>query len=158
MSIKMEGAHAVTEAEIASFEQVAGMRLPDQYRAFLLQHNGAKPETNIFSTPDGNESGVNEFIPMGELLSASQHIDGVIGRFLAVARDDCGNYVCLDLDSEGEVFFWDHEQPDKLRLAKSWNEFLQMLRPFDVSKVELRPEQVIKAWIDPEFLKRLRKE
>ncbi len=159
MTITMRRSHPVAEAEVTSFEQTAEIKLPDQYREFLLQYNAAKPETNIFSIPGGsNNSGVNEFIPLEKILSESKHVGEVACRFIAVAWAEGGNYVCLDLDSGGEVFFWDHELPsDQLRLAKDWNGFLQMLQPFDVSKIELKPGQVKKVWVDPDFLKKLNK-
>jgi hypothetical protein len=155
----MKRSRPVAESDIAMFEEALGTRLPGQYREFLLHYNAAKPETNIFGIPgSSNESGVNEFIPLDKLVSESRNVDGVASRFLAVAWAEGGNYVCLGLDSGGEVFFWDHEQPsDTARLARGWNEFLQMLQPFDVSKIELKPGQVKKAWVNPEFLKNLGK-
>jgi hypothetical protein len=155
----MKRPRPLADGDIVAFEQTLGMRLPGQYREFLLQYNAAKPETNIFGIPGGsNQSGVNEFIPLEKLIPESRNIDGVACRFVAVAWAEGGNYVCLGLDSGGEVFFWDHEQPsDSLRIAKNWNEFLQILQPFDVSKIELKPGQVKKVWVDPEFLKNLNK-
>ena len=159
MTIAFKRSRPITATDIASFEQAAGIELPGQYRDFLLQYNAAKPETNIFAIPGGsNQSGVNEFIPLEKILVESKNVDGVDCRFIAVGWTEGGNYICIDLDSVGEVFFWDHEQPsDRLRLARSWNEFLQMLQPFDVSKIELKPGQVKKAWVDSEFLKNLKK-
>ena len=35
--------------------------------------------------------------------------------------------------------------------------FLDILEPFDIKTIQLKPGQVKKVWIDPEFLKRLKK-
>ena len=100
VAINMKRSRPVAEGDIAVFEQALEMKLPGQYREFLLQYNAAKPETNIFGIPGGsNQSGVNEFIPLERLLSESKNVDGVACRFVAVAWAEGGNYVCLDLDS-----------------------------------------------------------
>jgi cell wall assembly regulator SMI1 len=157
MKIALGRGRPVSEVEISAFEADAGLKLPKQYREFLLIHNAARPENNIFDIPGGNQSGINEFIPLNKVSSEKKNVDGVSCCFLPVAWAEGGNYVCLDLDAGGEVFFWDHEEPsDKLRLALTWNQFLMMLEPFDVSKIELKPGQVKSAWIDPDFLKGLK--
>jgi len=35
--------------------------------------------------------------------------------------------------------------------------FLDRRKPFDINSVQLKPGQVKKVWIDPEFLKRIKK-
>jgi hypothetical protein len=160
MAIRMKGSRPVSAGDIVALEHALGLKLPGQYREFLLQYNAATPETNVFDIPGGsNQSAVNKFIPIEGLLSERKNVDGVACRFLAVAWAEGGNYVCLDLDSGGEVFFWDHERPsDELRLATNWNAFVEMLCPFDVSTIELKPGQVKKVWVDPEFLRDLREQ
>jgi len=43
-------------------------------------------------------------------------------------------------------------------LADSFDAFFSSIKPFDVIDVNLKPGQVISAWIDPEFLKDLNDE
>ena len=160
MTVQMNRTRPVSEEDVTQFERVANMKLPAQFREFLLKHNGAQPEDNVFSIPDGgNQSGVNGFVPLKELLVESSKVHGIAGRFIAVAWAEGGNYVCLSLDLDGEVLFWDHEQPSlRLTVAYNWDDFLLNLQPFDANSVNLRPDQVKKSWIDPEFLKNLKKE
>jgi cell wall assembly regulator SMI1 len=159
MKIGLKRERPVSGEVISAFEETAGLKLPNQYREFLLNHNGAKPDTNVFAIPGGNQSGVNEFIPLGKILTEKGNIDNVSCCFLPVAWAEGGNYVCIDIDAGGEVFFWDHEEPSgDLRLAPDFNEFLLMLEPFDVSNTELKPGQVKKAWIDPDFLRQLKRQ
>jgi len=40
-----------SEKEIAKFEKYVGHRLPDDYRAFLLEHNGGRPEPDALMVP-----------------------------------------------------------------------------------------------------------
>ena len=68
-----------------------------------------------------------------------------------------GNYVLVDEGRKGTVWFWDHEIPDApTELAPNFGAFLNLLEPFDIATIQLKPGQVKKVWIDPEFLKRLK--
>jgi hypothetical protein len=155
MSVKFRNGQPQSESALKAFEEQIGVMLPHDFREFTRLHNGAEPETNIFSAGKGNESCVNRFIPLEKILSERTHIDQERLRFLPVAWAEGGNYVCLDLDNGG-IFFWDHEEPsDELKLAESFRHFIEMLAPFDVKDVTLKPGQVKKAWIDPDFLKGL---
>ena len=63
----------------------------------------------------------------------------------------------VEMADGGAIYFWDHERPElATKLADSIGAFLELLEPFDVSSVKRKPGQVKKAWIDPEFLKRLK--
>jgi SMI1 / KNR4 family (SUKH-1) len=156
MKITLKGARPVNESQIAAFEESGKLSLPLDYREFVLENNGARPEMNVFAVGEGNNSGVSEFIALDEIMACKKHIDNVGCSFVPVAWAECGNYACIDLDAGGEVFFWDHEEPSSdLRLAPSFTDFLRMLEPFDVGQIELKPGQVKEAWIDPDFLKGL---
>lgn len=64
------------------------------------------------------------------------------------AEDECGNYF---LERTGAVLFWDHETSETIKLSNSMDEFVAgCVVP---EGVELEPENVISAWIDPEFAK-----
>jgi cell wall assembly regulator SMI1 len=155
MSIGFKSGHSLSEAEVRAIEGALGVELPPDYREFVVLQDGAEPDTNIFSVGNGNDSGVNRFIPLRETHSERRYIDDVSVEFLPVAWAEGGNYVCLDL-RRGGVFFWDHEEPSgDLKLAEGFSQFLEMLAPFDVKNVELNPGQVRKVWIDPDFLKGL---
>ena len=68
-----------------------------------------------------------------------------------------GNYVFVDEAMNGAVFFWDHEIPEEpTKLADNFQAFLDGLQPFDVKSIELKPGQVKRVWVDPEFLKKLK--
>lgn len=68
------------------------------------------------------------------------------------ADDDCGNYFVVDR-SDGSVWFSDHETDEIKHLARTLDEFLAALSK--MPPVELKPGQVISAWIDPAFLSSL---
>ena len=120
--------------------------------AFLGEHDGAEPETNIFSVDEQNDSGVNQFIPARRILREREGLDNLAPHAIPVAWAEGGNYVLVDIDRNGEVQFWDHETSNISKLANDFDSFLSSLRPFSVDDVELKPGQVKSAWVDPDFL------
>lgn len=155
MNIRLKNPkRAVSSSEIGAFEATFGAALPEDYKQFLSQHNGSAPETNIFKINERNGCGVNAFIPFAELLKERALIgDEIPAKAIPIAWAECGNFVCLDLGNAGAVFFWDHEEPDRpTQLARTFAAFLDLLKPFDVSSIKLKPCQVKNAWIDPSLL------
>ncbi|WP_412538613.1 SMI1/KNR4 family protein [Longispora sp. K20-0274] len=118
--------------------------LPEDYRAYLLQQDGGRLTSN-------NEA-VREIFGVGDVpdyASIWAKIETYEGRvpawLLPVAGDAFGNLFCLSLrdTDHGSVWFWDHEgEPeddddapteDNLTFkAKTWQEFLDSLRPFQL--------------------------
>jgi hypothetical protein len=121
-------------------------------------HDGAKPESNIFQIGTSNSAGIDRFIPLSDILKERSCIENLPATAYPVAWVSGGNYVYIDEAKNGAVYFWDHEEPWNIcNLAPSFSEFLELLRPFDEASVQLKPGQVKRAWVDPEFLKRLKK-
>lgn len=65
-----------------------------------------------------------------------------------LAEDESGNYF---LDMNGAIFFWDHETSEHVYLTNSLDDFIAGCATPSV--VDLKPEQIESAWIDPEFAK-----
>jgi hypothetical protein len=155
--------------EVAELETALKMALPSDYREFLLRQNGGVPETNVFDVPgESNSSGINEFLSISELIEKKRELaDRFVPEAIPIAYAEGGNYLCLVLGGRRGVFYWDHELEaadgapptwaNMFLLAPTFADFLEGLREFDPSKVELKPGQVKKAWIDPDFLKSLKK-
>lgn len=158
---------------IEGFETAIGKKLPDDYKTFLLTFNGGKPGSNEFPIPDQqNAAGVDLFYGIlekrewGDLrLRRAELNDRVPKDVLPIGDASCGNVVCLSLQPKtfGQVFFWDHELEAEegetaifsnlFRIGNSFSDFFESLKKFDVSQVKLKPGQVKKAWINPDFLK-----
>jgi cell wall assembly regulator SMI1 len=158
MKIKLHGGKPASEQNISALETALGCELSESFKQFLRAHDGAEPETNIFSVDDKNECGVNGFIPSEEVLKERSYIENLPPKALPIAWAEGGNYVFIDEGKNGAVFFWDHETAEATALAVTFGDFLNLLEPFDISTVKLKPGQVKKVWIDPEFLKRLKKQ
>jgi len=158
MKIKLKNGKSASEEAVRALEVILDCRLSNSFRMFLQTEDGAAPETNIFKISDGNESGVNRFIPVCEIRSERALIENLPPKAYPIAWAEGGNYVFVDEERGGAVFFWDHEEPEKIyELAIDFARFLDVLEPFDVKMVQLKPGQVKKVWIDPEFLKKLKK-
>ena len=158
MKIKLQGGKPASEQNVLALETGLGCKLSDSFRKFLQAHDGAKPETNIFKINDKNDCGVNRFIPSDEVLKERSHMENIPPKAFPVAWAECGNYVFIDEGKDGAVYFWDHETAEATELVSTFGDFLNLLQPFDITTVELKPGQVKKAWIDPDFLKRLKKQ
>jgi hypothetical protein len=155
MKIDLKKGNTASRQEIVALERTLGESLPSEFIDFVAQHDGAEPETNIFKI-ETTESGVNEFIPVKAIPREMKLIENLPGRAFPVAWAEGGNYVLLNLGAGGAIFFWDHERPENIvRLASSFRSFLESLEPFDINSIKLKPGQVQKAWIDPNFLKSL---
>jgi hypothetical protein len=156
--IKLHDGKPASEGTILALEAELGCQLSGSFRIFLKTYDGAKPETNVFKIDDTNESGVNAFIPAEQIPKARRLIENIPPKGYPVAWTEGGNYVFLDEDRDGAVFFWDHEIPDEpTELASSFGSFLELLEPFDMGTVHLKPSQVKEVWVDPDFLRSLKK-
>jgi cell wall assembly regulator SMI1 len=145
---------ALSEVDIARFEELIDSRLPADYRRFLLAHNGGRPEPSVFSVygqtnkydePFNQSSVVNWFFGLhdGEHYRLTELLhwmgDRVPANLLPIGEDPFGNMICLSLSGpdRGTVYFWDHEdeseegEPPTYRniyfIAKSFDKFLNML-------------------------------
>jgi hypothetical protein len=178
MAIKMKRLHRkVNAADLARFEAKIGQTLPGDYRQFLLESNGGRPEGNTFDVPeDDNRSEVTLFFGLrrseksGDLrYERSLMRDRVPEDMLPIGSDCCGNLLCLSLrlDTRGQVFFWDHElegdegEPptfsNLFKVGDSFKEFFDSLKPFNPEDVESEPCEGVSVWIHPDFQKLVKK-
>lgn len=159
MSIGLSGGTAQSGKALNAFERITGLRLPKDFRTFLLAQDGARPDGNSFDVGDSNSCAVNRFIPLAEIAEQCSMIENLPATRLPIAWAEGGNYVCLETSATGGIYFWDHELPDEEhRLADSFDEFLNQLQPASVADVEIDPATVKRVWIDPDFLKSLKKD
>lgn len=137
----------VTEADVAAFENRLGFELPDDYRAFVLAVNGGRLGDSNRRFRWGT---VNWLLSLGdddESADLEERRDREPSpQLLFVGYDGfgCRLLVALDGAHRGEVWYFDrlnerpadanprvawHDRRDMKKLARSWREFLETLRP-----------------------------
>lgn len=152
--LKEEGAPA-SELELERLRRKMGADPPSDYLDFLATRNGCRVETNVFRVDDSNDSGINAFLDIDRVIDEKAALGRRLSRHAwPVADAEGGNYVCLRLEESGAwcVVFWDHELEQETVLSATLSDFLESLEKFDPASVELKPGQVISAWIDPSLL------
>jgi hypothetical protein len=113
----------LTETDLVAVENRIGRPIPASYRAFLLRHNGGRPEQpSDFSMRDpatGRDQigtvdrflGVNadEFFNLEDYLKT--YADRIPPNFFPIAYDPGGNLIVIATEGDiaGAIYFWDHE-------------------------------------------------
>lgn len=107
---------------LSRLERQLGATLPDDYRRFMLEFNGGRPEPSgfVFATGGGkSDSAVRYFLTLDEREERytiqqflNQYRDRIPPNTLPIACDSFGNLVLLDAGdrASGAVCFWDHEK------------------------------------------------
>jgi hypothetical protein len=131
---------------LESFEKFIQIKLPVDYREFLLQYNGGKPQPSGFWIhPYDDGDSVYQFLglhdgPKGRSIDTckGEELYGIPRSLLPIGDDGLGNSICLGLSEStyGEIFFLDHdehpyhdpESPDGIiKLSNSFTEFCDSL-------------------------------
>jgi hypothetical protein len=139
--------NGASESTIQQFEGEIARRLPDDYRQFIAQTNGGRPDPSRFTihSPNGaNDSVVDWFLTLdsSEKLYtvkkySSMYQDRIPSGVIPIGCDPFGNLLLLDVGTRdfGCLYFWDHEKEsmddrtwDNISLlATSFTEFVQRL-------------------------------
>jgi ankyrin repeat protein/cell wall assembly regulator SMI1 len=139
----------LTTDQLAALEGRLGVALPEDYRTFLLQHNGGIPRPNWFRSPELGEvlwllsvgrAGILDPMRLDlEAAVAKLRAPGstLPGRLVPVAEvwtfsnpGILSDYLCLSIEGadRGELFFWrdieHYRLKAPLKAANSWSAFL----------------------------------
>lgn len=141
----------VSSAEISRIQQEINWEFPKEYIDFLKNYNGSRFESNTFFLKAfGGSCSLSEVINILDLQSTYKDIiERLESEYLPIALAEGGNYILLS--RKFEIYFLDHEEEKKYKIAKSLSGFLKLLKPTDFSKIELNPEDIISVYIDPKF-------
>jgi hypothetical protein len=142
----------LTNSDIKLLEEKLGVTLPEDYKNFLLLHNGGHPEKDCFPT-------VSKFLENENIAWFYAFYDGEVcniikenefnkeiipEEFIAIAYGPFGHDICLGVSGDvlGRVYFfvrnWDLDEdgqpvPDDLfRIANSFTDFINSLYSTDV--------------------------
>lgn len=112
---------SLTDLDIQKLERKLDIVLPNDYRAFLLQYNGGKPEPSAFPLPENpvdTHAMVDWFycILNGDPYDLETFTNIMVNRIpsglLPIAIDPGGNQICIQASgvNRGKIYFWDHEE------------------------------------------------
>jgi hypothetical protein len=137
-----------TSASIAAFEAQYQLRLPDEYRQFLLQYGGATLSPHYFDYPcpwtqEATRTTLDQFETLPEAEQALLNLAGEIPPvYLPIASNNPGDVVLIGSDSSnlGQIFYWVNGlQLDRgsdpyyvgniAHVANSLGEFLALFQP-----------------------------
>lgn len=130
--------------DIKDFESSNNLKLPDDYKEFLIEYNGGKPFPNIEPTIKSDVQWIYGMVVEPYYASLFKHLDTFAGRlpswYFPIANDSGGNLYIMSLyeGNHGLIAFWDHEREaeqgesdqyfDNLSfVANSFTEFLNNL-------------------------------
>lgn len=148
----------LNEKKLVKFEKKIRRKLPEEYREFLLKHNGGNPSKDCFEF-----KGEPYFIDYvygihngPEYLTLQWHIKILKNRIpsslVPFAGDPGGNLYCIDISDEkkGGIYFWNHETCDNgewtyiLKLAETFHDFFQNLKEY-IDPKETETERIIRT-------------
>jgi hypothetical protein len=142
----------LTDELLHSVEARLNIVLPQEYREFLLKHNGGRPRPDVFKLPDGRELSVDEFLPFDEELmrkygcpdieselDSLRHLEGMPALHFSSMPDDFlpiahtgDDLVLLSLSRTGssKILLWDRVEegfdPGNVQtIADSFPDFLE---------------------------------
>lgn len=128
-------------ARLAAFEVALGVTLPDDYRRFLLAHNGGELVPVELVLPGGSEPFSSLAGPLFGLNAGPSPLDEVFencdgeipAELLAFAEDVGGNLLCIGIRGErrGQIYFWDHERADPEAEEPGWANVTRLAGSFD---------------------------
>lgn len=150
-----------TPQAVHSAEVALGMRLPEQYRRYLLtQANGGWIDDALL--PGFPHVAVNHILGVDredsdDLVRSCGHLAPLLGLgFLPVADAEGGNPICISTrtDDFGTVWFHDHELDfDEdgafTQIAPSWDAFIDATQP-DTTPTPA-PAEPAKVWVSAEM-------
>ena len=111
---------SLKKKDIVKFEEEFGITLPEEYKNFLMVHNGGRPKQKIFPIQN-NPSDTHAYIDFFLCLKEKDvyEIATWINRYqlriphnmIPIAVDPGGNLICLSVSgtNSGKVYYWEHE-------------------------------------------------
>lgn len=120
---------------IYNFENTLKIKLPVEYKQFLLHHNGGHPKSDRFDYTINNDkksSSIAYFLSIcdHDNFSLSHRIQIYKDKFsenmIPIAIDIYDNLILIELVTK-QVHFWDHESNSIGFINNSFNKFLEEL-------------------------------
>ena len=142
------------ENKVSGFEIHNNVRLPEQYRKFLLKYNGGDTPDTTFKMKARRKEDVMTFYGLGVgVIKLDRHpyfIELMKNGFLSIAEDCFGNeyFIGVAKTNYGKIYFYDHERQSVELARNDFNSFVkscksEKLDPDVRLSIEERERQLI---------------
>jgi SMI1-KNR4 cell-wall len=165
--IRRDGGPAA-EGAIAAAEHELGLELPDDYRAFLAEHDGVRLKDNLLKDARRPSGGADGLYASKELATTRDRMrHRMPAEVLPIGDAGGGDFIVLGVggDARGRVYQWEHELEAEdppphwdnvTELAPSFRAWFDGLVPLTDENL---PKVVVQsASVKRGFLKRMRRE
>ena len=140
-----ESYDAISPTDLEKVENKVGYQLPQEYKSFLLKHNGGRPLLDAVRYKNEHFDFVAYFYAIrGEMYhddlarQIGEHEDMIPEGYLPIAESPGGDVFCISLKEStmGAIFHWDHEEANydgepweynMTKLAPSLTKFIEGL-------------------------------
>ncbi len=135
------------ENAVLVLEGFLGVKLPEDYRRYLLEDSNKRPEKNVFLIPGQGDDAINKFFSLTSKnkeetipYQLNQYKNRMPEEMLPIGNDAGGNIIALSTKGKkrGGIFFWDHDreadqepQPyyeNLILISDNFSSFLEQLK------------------------------
>ncbi|ERJ11075.1 SMI1/KNR4 family protein [Haloplasma contractile] len=148
--------------QVDRLEQRLNLKLPLDYKEFLIKTNGGIPEDNVFIHADQSFS-IDTFFGF-----VSNEIDNLNNQFknfqtistnhyLPICRLEGGDLLVINFNEHdyGNIMLCEHETDQMIKISETFDTFTKLVTPYNPTSGELSGYEVLDVKIDPDFLKEL---
>ena len=125
----------ITTEMLETIESLFDFKFPEDYRKFMLVHNGGRPEAGVFFGENVSFRIVHFFsLDEQATINLVSEIDyfrtEIRSDAFPISLDEGGNRICLGTLSSnfGNVLFWDHEVENDTPLIYVTNNFTSLIK------------------------------
>jgi hypothetical protein len=145
----------IRESDITNFEKNNALKLPEDYKNFMLQYNGGYPMPNSFKIKKYGASmmdcfyGINAKTDIRDMeYNKKIYKKRVPKEFLIIGADQLGNLILIGIKDKyiNKIYFWWHEEESDTdepvytniyMIADNFNTFLNSLYVTEEKKTEV---------------------
>lgn len=119
------------EKNIKEFEELAKVKLQEDYKNFIKNYNGARPTKKAFKTEKGVEHLVKTFFSYNKedkeniFKTYEYGHDFFDETYFAIGNDPFGNYILSD--KKGKIYYFDLESGKLEFIENSFEKFINSL-------------------------------
>ncbi|MFT8472263.1 SMI1/KNR4 family protein [Acetobacter persici] len=153
-----------SEQELAETERVLQAHFTEEFKAFILEHNGCSVERNIIRISENEDNALRYFLDVKDIpacLSSLQD-DYTQKHYFPFAEGECGAFFLMKKQGDPGIYYYDPDymgQDAITKLSDDWQGFLDKIQPdtTDLSEADQRGLSNAVVWVRPGFLESLDK-